>query len=150
MEFSRKLGMLLVNNRAFAVGGMGMIEVTKEGCRLLTTTGMPFDLDHAELHILKQEAVNMLGGIIHVGNSKYQSPFDCLRGLRWIVLPWRAFNPAAVSVIELIDPDTPTNHYKLTLLGNHQIDLTPEESAHFQNECVNLIWEAQRIAQSMK
>lgn len=150
MEFSRKLGMLLINHRSFAVGGMAMIEVTKAGCILRTTTGMPFTLNNDEVNLLRQEVANMFRGMLNVGNAKFESPFDCLRAFRWIVLPWRAFNPAAVSVIELIDADTPTNHYKLTLLGNHQLELTPEESAHFQNECVNLIWEAQRIAQNMK
>lgn len=150
MEFSRKLGMLLVNNRSFAIAGMAMIEAAQDVCIFRTNTGMAFSLTPAELEILKQEIAGFMRGMINVSSAKYQSIFDCLRAFRWLVLPWRAINPAALSVIELINANGPSPHYKITLLGNYQFDLTPEESAHFQSECVNLIWEAQRIAQNMK
>lgn len=145
MEFLRKFGMVLIGHRAFAIAGMAMIQATKEGCTFYTNTGMPFPLDHAEMHVLRQEVLNVFGGVIQLGNAKYESPFDCLRGYRWIVLPWCAINPAALSVIESID-----GMYKLTLLGNSQVQLMPEDSAYFNGESMTLIWEAQRIAQSMK
>jgi hypothetical protein len=145
MQHLRKFGMLLVNNRAFGIAGMSMIEARPDGWIFRTVTGITFTLNPVEADMLKQEILNTRGNIIQVSNAKYQSPFDCFRTFNWIVLPFRAFNAQSINAVELLNGSTPEAHYKITFMNNLQVELSPAESKFFDSECMTIIYETQRI-----
>lgn len=150
MQHFRKLGMMLINGRAFAIAGMSMIEVRKEGWLFRSVTGISFSLNPVEADMLKQEIMTSRGNIIPISSAKYQSPLDCFRALYWIVLPYRAFSPQSITAIELIRTTETEQHYKVTFMNNLQVELDAEETKYFDREVMNIIYESQVMMSKMQ